>query len=72
MARIRRTIADIVLEKSDILKGAGIFLYQPNPGLSKVLNKFYSTLTQSCFIKALCLLSKYRPEKYNNSIREIF
>ncbi len=65
-------IADIVSTKSDQLQGAKVFLYRPESGLSAVPKTFYSALTQAWYIKALCLLSKYRPQKYKESIEEIF
>jgi hypothetical protein len=47
-------------------------MYRPESGLSKHPSPFYSALTQTWYIKAICDLSKYVGGKYRESLQLIF
>lgn len=49
-----------------------IFMYRPESGLSKHPNPFYSALTQTWYIKAICDLSKHVGDKYREFLELIF
>lgn len=65
-------VADTALPKADEFGDSYVFLYHPESKLSTVPKVFYSALTQSWYIKALCKLSKYVPKKYDKYIEGIF
>ncbi len=65
-------ICTLALKKTETFNQALVFWYYPEDKLSLIPKKFYSALTQSWYIKAMCLLSKYIAGKYDNAIKRIF
>ena len=65
-------VAEQVFRQAKRLGEAIVFMYYPGTGLSNVPRTFYSALTQSWYIKALCSLYRYRPSLYQSEIKSIF
>jgi hypothetical protein len=49
-----------------------VFMYRPESGLSQHPSPFYSALTQTWYMKAICDLSKHVGNKYKESLELVF
>lgn len=65
-------IMDKALDRAEDFNDALVFYYHPEDKLTIFSEKFYSALTQAWYIKALCKISKFIPNKYDQTIKQVF